>query len=45
MPKEGGVGVGWREAQEGGEYVYTYGWFTVVVQQKPTQRCKAIIFQ
>ena len=25
MPKESGVGVGWREALEGGEYKYTYG--------------------
>ena len=25
--------------------MYTYGWFTVVIWQKPTQRCKVIIFQ
>ena len=26
-------------------YMYTYSWFTLAVQQKPTQHCKATIFQ
>ena len=33
---------GWREVPEGGGYVYL-GLIHVVVWQKPTQHCKAII--
>ena len=42
---EGWLGVGGeREVQEGGTYVYL--WVVhVVVWQKPTHYCKAIIFQ
>ena len=41
---------GGRKAQEGGatyKYIYIYMAMTIhnVVQQKPTQHCKAIIFQ
>ena len=39
-----GVGVGGRLKSE--PYIYTYLWMTfVVVWQKPTQHCKAVIDQ
>ena len=41
---EGCDGVGGREAQEGVMYVHTW-LIHVVVQQKPTQHCKATILQ
>ena len=40
---EGGMGVGWRLKREG---ICVCLWLIrVVVQQKPTQHCKAIILQ
>ena len=42
--KRGGMGVSGRNAQEGGVYVYTE-LIHVVVQQKLTQNCRAIILQ
>ena len=41
-------GVGWGGRWEGGSrgrgHIYTYGWF-MLMNQKPTQYCKAIIHQ
>ena len=37
---------GGMEAQEGGEiYIYMYIYIFFIVQQKPTQHCKATILQ
>ena len=41
-----GVGGGQQVQEEGGIYIYTHLWLIhTVVQQKPTQHCKALIPQ